>query len=568
MRAIARDSWRAGWQSILGGGLIAVTFVACAAQVGGDGSGPGNSGGNPSTPGGMMTPPASTGSQPADVGTVALRQLTVAEYNNTVRDLLGTNLRPADTFETSEADGFDTIATAGIINNRKVADYFDAAGALADDVFGKPALRDRIVTCQPAAAGDTACARTIITTFGKRAFRRPLDAGETAQFLDQYGKVLAQMVDHAGAIKEVVRTMLAAPQFLYRIEFDPDATAAKPHALGVYEMASRLSFTIWSSTPDDQLLASADQGKLGTVGGLQTEVDRLLADPRSTALADNFAGQWLGSRRLTQHTADPMQYPQWNDALRQSMQQEMGMYFDAFLHGDQTYDKFLTTDMNFVDANLAALYGVPAPAGAGLTKVTGTGNHRVGFLGLAGFLTHTSRPERSAPAIRGQWVLDALGCVHLELPPNFTPPPLAEPMAGQSVRQQVEQHGSMPACSPCHSLLDPVGLGLEHFDGIGRYRETYPGGVAIDTTGVLPGARHFDGLEGLAGVLAADPSFVTCAARKLFTYGIGRAIDPGDASAPYLDQIVERWKGSSLGFRNLLKQLVASDTFRFRRPNN
>jgi hypothetical protein len=235
------------------------------------------------------------------------------------------------------------------------------------------------------------------------------------------------------------------------------------------------------------------------------------------------------------------------------------------LHGTLTYDQFLTADFNYVDANLAPVYGVPPPAGQALVKIENPSDHRVGFLGLAGLLTFTSRPERSAPSIRGQLVLDALRCVKLELPANFTPPPLADLMPGQTVRQQVEAHGRMPACAPCHSLLDPVGLSLERFDGIGRYRETYADGLPIDASGVFPGGQPFDGLQGLAATIASDPSFVSCAAQKLFTFGIGRRIDESDPSAPYLSQIVDGWKANGLTLRNLLKQLAVNDTFRFRR---
>ncbi|MEA2697148.1 MAG: hypothetical protein QOI66_1419, partial [Myxococcales bacterium] len=535
--------------------MIGLT-TSCSGAIGGSA---------PSGPGPAPSPTPPGGSVHGDVGTVAIRQLTIAEYNNTVHDLLGTALHPADTFGTSEADGFDTIASAGVINSRKVSDYFDAATSLAEDAFASDALRGRIVTCQSASPSDTACAESIIKAFGLRAFRRPLETAETAEFVSQYQKALVQTADHAQAIKQVVRIMLVAPQFIYRIELDPDPSSMTVHALNSYEVASRLSYTIWSSMPDDQLLAAAGTNELLTPPGVQAQVDRLLADPRSSALVDNFAGQWLGMRRLKDHVVDTTVYPFWTDALKSSMQQEMGRYFDDFLHGTLTYDQFLTADFNYVDANLAPVYGVPAPAGQGMVRIENTTDHRVGFLGLAGLLTFTSRPERSAPSIRGQLVLDALRCIKLELPPNFTPPPLAEPMPGQTVRQQVEAHGSMPACAPCHSLLDPVGLSLEHFDGSGRYRETYAGGLPIDASGVFPGGKPFDGLEGLAATIASDPSFVSCAAQKLFTFGIGRPIDAGDPSAPYLSQIVDGWRANGLTLRNLVKQLATNDTFRFRR---
>ena len=295
------------------------------------------------------------------------------------------------------------------------------------------------------------------------------------------------------------------------------------------------------------------------------QVDRLLADPRSSALVDNFAGQWLGSRRLEAHVADMTIYPTWNDSLKVSMRNELGLYFDAFLHGDLTYDRFLTANVNYVDANLAPLYGVPVPAVPGMVKIENTTSHRSGFLGLAGFLTHTSRPERSAPTIRGQWVLDALQCVKLELPANFNPPPLDSPKAGQTVRQVLDLHGSAPACAPCHTQLDPVGLSLEHFDAIGRYRDAYADGSAIDATGVLPGGQHFDGMQGLSQLLSQDPRFLSCAAQKLFTFAIGRTVESSDAQ--YLAQMVTGWKTDGLGLRNLVKQLVGNDAFRLRRGN-
>lgn len=521
----------------------------------------------PAPPGGAggTSPQPAPGAAPADVGTVALRQLTITEYNATVRDLLGTSLHPADTFESSQADGFDTIASAGIMNSRKVAAYFDAAQALVDDVFSNPTLRARIVTCEPAGPTDSSCARNVITAFGLKTFRRPLEGGELSAFLSQYQTAQAQMLSHDDSIKEIVRTMLMSPQFLYRMEFDADPMSKAAHPLSGYEVASRLSYTIWSSTPDDQLLQLAAGDQLLTVAGLKAQVDRLLADPRSSAVADNFAGQWLGTRRLDTHTADMTVYPSWNDALKASMQNELSLYFDAFLHGDLTYDRFLTEDVNYVDANLAPIYGVPVPSAPGMVKIQNTTDHRAGFLGLAGFLTHTSRPDRSAPTIRGQWVLDALQCLTLQLPPNFTPPSLDNPMPGQTVRQQLEIHGSAPACAPCHKLLDPVGLSLENFDGIGRYRDTYADGTAIDASGVLPPDRPFNGMQGLSQLLSQDPGFLSCAAKKLFSFSIGRPV--ADSDGQYITQMVDGWKTDGLGLRNLIKQLVGNDTFRQRRGN-
>jgi len=206
---------------------------------------------------------------------------------------------------------------------------------------------------------------------------------------------------------------------------------------------------------------------------------------------------------------------------------------------------------------------MPPPTGQGLVKVQSTTDQRAGFLGLAGFLTFTSRLDRSSPPIRGKWVVNSLQCLDLELPTAFTPPPLGDPMPGQTVREVLAQHRADPACAGCHNILDPVGLSFEHFDAIGRYRQTYDGGLPIDTRGEL-GGTQFDGLAGLSQVVSTSPDFIACAVQKLFTYGVGRTIDSGDPSAPYLDQMVGRWKGAGLSLRNLLKQVVTNDTFRFR----
>jgi len=539
--------------------LLLTGLASCQAEVGDDPSGSYGNGTNGGAGNVASMPPKST--EALDVGTVPIHRLSNSEYNNTVRDLLGTMLRPADQFLSEEALGFDNIAEALGMNPRQVAGYYDAASAVAADVFANATTRARVVTCD-AAKGDTTCARTIITTFGRRAFRRPLEDWEVTDLLTRYQEAGAQGLDHAGAVQHVLRIMLASPQFLYRMEFDKAPESPTMHALTGYEVASRLSYSLWSSTPDDELLDLAGSGGLLVPETLQAQVDRMLSDPRSSALVDNFAAQWLGSRRLSDHVVDTTLFPAWDDGLRTSMQGELGQFFDEFLHHDAPFDQFLTADFNFVDAKLAGVYGIPAPAGQGLVKVQNTTDHRHGFLGLAGFLTHTSRNTRTAPSIRAKWVVNGLLCMTLEVPANLMIEPLPEAMSGQTVRQQLEMHRAKPECAPCHNTLDPIGLAFEHFDAIGRYRETYDGGVAIDTSGKMPDGTTFDGLDGLTGVLSKDTTMVPCAAEKLFTYGLGRGVQ---MSQPYVDQIVQKWQGGDLGLRNLIKQFVINDTFRFRR---
>lgn len=506
----------------------------------------------------MVAHPQPTG----DVGSIPIHQLTAREYDNTARDLLATTLTPGTAFQQFEAEGFDTLAAAGVMNSRKVSDYFSAASVLADDLFADPARRATVVTCQPAAPGDTACADGIVKAFGLRAWRRPLEAAEVADLVSRYQAALGLGLEHAGALQHVVRIMLASPQFIYRIEFDLEPTTV--HPLTGYELASRLSYLMWSSMPDATLFTAAADGGLQSSERVSSEVDRMLADTRSRELVDNFAAQWLGTRRLNGHVVDPAVYPAFSPALGAAMQGEMAAYFDEFLHGELTYDKFLTANINFVDSALAALYGLPEPGSASLTRVQNDTGQRVGFMGLAGFLTHTSRMERTAPSIRGKWVVNSLKCLELDLPANLTPPPLPEPGAGQTVRQVLEAHRASPACSGCHRVLDPVGLALEHFDAIGRYRATYADGLPVDAVGTLTDGSTFDGLVQLADAMSKDPGFVGCAAHKLFVYGLGRTVA---GSEPYLESIVTDWHARGLSLRNLLKALAVSDVFRSRRGN-
>jgi hypothetical protein len=442
---------------------------------------------------------------------------------------------------------------------------------LSNDVFANPALVANIVTCQPASAGDWTCAEQIITTFGRRAFRRPLEDWEVTHYSALYQAALAIPLDHNGAIQHVVRTMLSAPQFLYRMEIDADPLAATMRPLNPYELASRLSYLLWSSMPDQALLDAAGAGTLLQLDALQAEVDRMLSDPKSAALVSNFGWQWFGAPRLASHTVDDVMFPMWNETVRASMQGELQLFLDEFMHQERPLPELLTADVNYVDANLAGIYGVAPPSAAGFTRMEITTDERKGMLGLAGFLTHTSRHNRTAPTIRAAWALEALLCMHIEPPTNIviTPLPEVDPET-TSVRELLDAHRDNPACSGCHDIVDPVGLGMEQYDALGRFRAQYENGMAIDTAGVLPGDVPFTGFTDMLDKMATlpksaeDPTLkiVSCAAEKLFTYGMGRTVAPSQA---YLDQLVTLWEGQPLTMNNLVKQLVVNDVFRFRR---
>ncbi len=507
-----------------------------------------------------MTPPMAGG----DIGGKVIHRLSNVEYDNTTRDLLGIELHLAEGFVHEEAEGFDNIAAALSMSPRQVEDYYSAAKELSEAVFADPELRAKIVTC-PLDAADMTCATSVITDFGLRAFRRPIEQSELDLFVGTYQEAITLGESPDGAMRHVVQVMLATPQFLYRMEFDPDPADETPHALNGYELASRLSYALWSSMPDEALFTQAASGALLDEATLRSEVDRMLMNSRSDMLIKNFAAQWLGGNRVTKHVASVRVYPTWTPELAASMQREMELYFADFLYNDIPYSEFLTRDVNYIDANLAELYGMAAPA-ADFEPISDTTDQRQGFIGLAGFLAHTSRETRSSPIIRGKWILDALMCIPLQVPANLVVEPLPEPAEGEeptSVRELIAAHRASPACSGCHDMIDPVGLSLEHFDGIGRYRTEYETGLPIDAKATLRTGADVDGLISLSQALAQDEGFVRCAANKFNTYALGRA----DIDLNYLAQIVSNWTAGEPTLRNLIKESVVSDTFRFRRAD-
>jgi Protein of unknown function (DUF1592)/Protein of unknown function (DUF1588)/Protein of unknown function (DUF1587)/Protein of unknown function (DUF1595)/Protein of unknown function (DUF1585) len=490
-----------------------------------------------------------------------IHRLSGVEYDNTLRDLTGTALRFGHGFASEEADGFDNIAAALTMSPRQVEAYFVAAQKVSADVFAQPALRDRIVTCTPDASN--ACAEAVIRDFGLRAFRRPITPSESSALLGKLAEAQSLGATALEALEHVVHIMLASPQFLYRIEHDPNLTDPTPHALDGYELASRLSYALWSSMPDDGLLQRAAEGAISEPAGLLVEAQRLLADPRSEMLVKNFAAQWLGSNRLAEHVASSTIFPDYGPDLAASMQQEMELYVSEFLHSERPYTEFLSADLNFVDARLAPLYGMTPPAMPGLVRVTEPNDARSGFLGLAGFLTHTSRETRTSPIIRGKWILDAVWCMKLEVPADLVIEALPEPTEGApptTVREQIAAHRASASCAGCHNLIDPIGLALENFDAIGRYRSVYENGLAIDAKGVMPSGDAVDGLASLATALGKDPRFLSCAAAKFGTYALGQAFPAANR-----DQIVARWSAGVPTLRSLIEATVTHESFRLRR---
>jgi len=528
---------------------------AGAQTSGGAGSGGSSGGAAGSTP---AAPPP---------GYKAIHRLNISEYNATVADVLETTLQPATgSWSVYETNGFDNFAAVQHITGADYQRMFDAAGTLAADAFGRAAFKAKWVTC---ATSDDACVSDIAGKLGLRILRRPLTDGELTNYRAVYSAAQQQGEMHEGALQQVLRAMLASAEFLYRMEFDPTPSSAERHPLSAYELASRLSYWLWSSAPDEALLAAAGDGSLTQDATITAQVNRLLTDPtRSTRFVQNFYGQWLGARRLPSHPVALEVYPTWSAQLSSALTSEMYAYFTDFLQKDRSWLEFLTVDLNFVDATSAAYYGMPMPPSSNGLVSAVFSDQRIGFLGLGGFLALSSLDRRSSPTHRGRWILGNLLCGTIPPVPDNVPM-LEESAPGTDLSKGnigaiLEKHRTDPLCAGCHRLFDPYGMTLEQFDGIGSFRNSYPDGSPINAQAELMDGTKVNGLSEMASALAQTPELTRCITDTLFSYGLGRSVGTADREA--LDAMHQAWKNDKdvPSIRRLVETLALDNNFRSR----
>jgi hypothetical protein len=504
-----------------------------------------------------------------DPGSVGIRRLSDAEYTRTLRDLLGvadTDAALLAPFGT-EVDPlvfsrgtYDDAWAMGSMSPARVRGYFANAVKVVAEVVASKTLSARVVTCTPAGSTDSACPTGIVRAFGLRAWRRPLTDAEVADLVTLVRNDLDTGDDFPTAIGQALTAMLVSESFLYRMELDAPAAGASIRPLTSYELASRLSYLVWSSMPDDALFAHAAAGDLNDSTTLINEATRMLSDPRADGFVRNFFGQWLGFRALDGAT---LGFPaDWSADLQGSAAEEARRYVAAVVQGDGDIGGLVTTDANFVDARLAALYGFDAPGpDGGVTQVANAGDTRKGYLGLAAFFATTSDLTASSPTRRGLWVMDRALCTDVPPPPGGVPS--LTPVPGATPRERAQAIANMPSCASCHNLMDPVGLGLEGFDQLGRARTSYGGDLGpIDDHGVFA-TKAYEGEPALADLVAADPRFADCARRQLLTYALGRSLV--DADEQRFPDIDARWKTSGHSVRALLASIVVDEAFRYRR---
>lgn len=431
---------------------------------------------------------------------------------------------------------------------------------------GDSPSRRRIFVARPnAPTQEDACADQIVRALLRRAYRRPVDDADVVRVLSFYREA-RRTADFDAAIEAAISAILVSREFLFRVEQDPPGIAPQTaYRISDIALASRLSFFLWASIPDDELLGLAERGELHEPPVLEQQTRRMLADARSQTLVTNFAAQWLYLRNLDSITPDGRLFPDFDDNLRQAMRRETELLFDEIVHRDCSLLGLIRSDHTWLDERLAAHYGIPHVFGPRFRRVPlDSDSHRGGLLRHASILTVTSYATRTSPVLRGKWILENL----VGTPP---PPPLPDVPALDDntvsatlpVRERLKLHRANPNCASCHSVIDPVGFSLENFDAVGRWRR-FEADRPVDAAGGLPDGSRFEGVAGLESALLANPDvFVGTLTEKLLTYGLGRGVDYHDAAA--VRAIVRATRAANYRFSALLTALVQSDPFQMRR---
>jgi hypothetical protein len=456
----------------------------------------------------------------------------------------------------------DPVNEVGLphIEKLSVAGPYKATGS------GDTPSRRQVFVCRPAKDSDElSCATKILSTLARRAYRRPVADSDLQPLLAFYREGRKNGSFDSG-IERALRLILSNPQFLFRFERDPAGLVpGSSYRIGDVELASRLSFFLWSSIPDEELLNAAVDGKLKDPAELDRQVKRMLADPRSASLVTNFSSQWLFLRNLRAVTPDPRLFPDFDDNLRQSMLRETELFVDSVIREDGSILDFLNGDYTFINERLARHYGIPNIYGSRFRRVRIEDPARRGLLGQAGILAVTSYATRTSPVLRGKWILTNILGTPPPIPPPNTPP-LKENAEGghpMTVRERMEEHRRSPACAGCHAAMDPLGFALENFDAVGQWRSKGEDGTHIDASGVLPDGTNVDGPAGLRNALLARPDqFASALAEKLLTFALGRGLDYHDA--PAVRGIAAQAAAGDYRFSSLVLGIVRSTPFQMK----
>jgi mono/diheme cytochrome c family protein len=463
-----------------------------------------------------------------------------------------------------ERERLDPITPVGIPELDKVT----VEGPFNASRSDKAPSRLKVFICSPASERDEpACARTILSSLARRAYRGPVGDADLTRLLDFYAKERASGGDFDAGIEGALRFLLVHPRFLYRVEQDPaNAAAGATYRITDIELASRLSFFIWSSIPDEELLAAATAGRLKNPAVLEQQVRRMLKDERARALGSSFAGQWLYLRNLRGLQPDADVFPDFDHNLRDALQRETELLFESIVLEDKPVTTLIDADYTFLNERLARHYGVPNLYGTQFRRVSVTNEARKGLLGHGSILALTSQNNRTSPVLRGKYVLTNILGTPPPAPPAVVPPLDENPGKAKSMRDRMEEHRKSPACSGCHKLMDPIGLALENFDGIGRWRTTDNGAI-IDPASQLADGTKIDGPVALRQAILRNPDmFARNVTEMLLSYAIGHGIEYYDM--PFVRAVVKDAQRSGYTFSSLVLGIVKSAPFQSRRSES
>jgi hypothetical protein len=502
---------------------------------------------------------------------LSIRRLSHSQYNNTVRDLLGDETRPADRFPQEDyVNGFKNQSAAQDIPPLLAEAYDAAAAKLARTAFRTIDDAVPLLGCRPASPQDRQCVSTFIRSFGAKAFRRPLTEGETERYVSLVLRVSQRSGRFEAGAQLAAEAILQSPKFLFLIERGPQSPSKD------YEIANRLSYFLWDTMPDAGLYRSAAAGELSTADGLNKSIRRMIADPRVHQSVDQFVEQWLRFDLVLNAVRDRATYPQFTPELALAMTEETRRLIQDIVENNRDFTGIFSAPYGFLNSELASLYDLPAPATEFARVEFPAGSDRAGILGQATFLALTSKPGETSPTIRGFFVREHFLCERVPDPPpgtNSTLPPLAQAKP-QTNRERLQEHVINAACAGCHTLMDPVGFGLEKFDAIGKRREKQTitflpdrhdrNGkpvvieLPLDTTGVVRGmpGSEFSNPKQLGSLLGASPKCQECIVKQLFRYAFGRRETSSDR--PMIKEAFENFRASRFNFKELMMYLAVS----------
>ena len=507
------------------------------------------------------------GDFPRNPGRPMIRRLNRNEYNYTVRDVFGINFFPGKEFPADGAggEGFDNVGDALFVPPVLMEKYLAASKAIITEIYAKPDLLARVLVAKPSEKlPPKDAARMVLKYNASLAFRHMAADDEVAGMVALADKNLDAGQPFEQAVKAPLQSLLVHPSFLFRSEADQPGN--REWRITDYELATRLSYFIWSSAPDRPLLKLASEGKLSDKAVLAQQVERLLNDPRSEAMSRHFAGQWLGFDEVRE-TSDPdtKRFPTFTPSLRIAMYRESVEYFNNLIRENRPVMDLVDSRYTYVNEELARHYGIPGVTGSQMQKVALTDRNRGGVIGQASILTTTSVPLRTSPVKRGKWILDNL----LGTPPPPPPPDAGvlpgddKSPAGLTFRQQLEAHRQKANCAGCHSKIDPLGFGLENFDAVGRWRSTDANGKPVDSKADMAGGLTFSTPAELKEILMqSDELFLKNISRKMLAYSLGRSLEYYDE--PVIMDLVKQLRANGLKTRPLVHAIVTSHPFQNR----